>query len=152
VTEQFLATLGVYGGSFAVAFVAGLFPVVSIEVFLVGLSAITHPSISELALCVALAATGHQIAKSICYYAGVGALEHGKVRTLLDKHRARIDRWTKHPNIIMTLGAVFGLPPLYLLAFIAHPILRMRFWVFTGICFGGRIGRFAVLALVPKLF
>jgi hypothetical protein len=65
VTHTLLANLGMYGGAFAIALIAGLFPLVSIEFFLVGLSALLHPSIAELLLCAALGAAGHQIAKTI---------------------------------------------------------------------------------------
>ena len=37
-TETLLATFGLYGGAFVISFVAGLFPLVSIELFLIGVS------------------------------------------------------------------------------------------------------------------
>jgi membrane protein YqaA with SNARE-associated domain len=150
-TERVLETLGVYGGSFVVAFIAGLFPLFSIELFLIGLSAVTVPSFEVMARCCLVAAVGHQIAKTICYYAGVGALEHGRLKAKLDKHRHRIDRWNKAPYLIMVLGATIGIPPLYILGFIARPLMGMRFWRYTGIVFVGRVGRFMVLAAIPLL-
>jgi membrane protein YqaA with SNARE-associated domain len=134
-----------------VAFIAGMFPLFSIEVFLVTVSAVAHLSIKTLVACCLIAAVGHQIAKTICYYTGVGALEHGKLKTKLDKYRDRIDRWNKAPHLIMVLGATLGIPPLWLLAFIARPLMRMRFVPFTAIVFVGRIGRFVVLAAIPQL-
>ena len=151
-TEDLLSTLGVYGGSFVIAFVAGMFPLVSIEVFLVGLSALAGPSFQVLVACCLLAAVGHQIAKTICYYAGVGALERGRLKQRIENNRARIDRWNKAPYLILAIGATIGLPPMYILGFIARPIMRLRFVPFSLIVFFGRIGRFIVLAAIPLVF
>ncbi|MDB4953971.1 MAG: hypothetical protein JWO36_1540 [Myxococcales bacterium] len=152
-THSFIAALGLYGGTFVIAFVAGMFPIISIEVFLVGLAVYDVAPIT-LAVLIPIAAVGHQIAKTICYYAGAGALElpRGRVKVQIEKARERIDRWNKQPNIIMALGASFGLPPMYLLAFIARPLMRMSFVRFTMICFIGRILRYATLAAIPLVF
>jgi membrane protein YqaA with SNARE-associated domain len=152
-TDSLLTALGLYGGTLVIAFLAGMFPLVSIEVFLVGLSVYDVPP-TTLAILIPIAAVGHQIAKTICYYAGVGALElpRGKVKDTIEKARARIDRWNKRPNLIMALGATVGFPPLYLLAFVAGPLMRMGIVRFTIICFIGRILRYATLAAIPLLF
>ena len=146
---EILEALGIYGGSALVAFIAGMFPPFSIEVFLLVVVAAVNPTAGELTLACACAAVGHQIAKTICYYAGVGMLESGKLKAKLDKVRHKIDKWNKAPKTIMTLGAVVGIPPMYLLAFIAEPIMRMRFVPFTLIVFFGRLVRFIFLAGIP---
>lgn len=152
-THDLLTALGLYGGTFVIAFVAGMFPVVSVEVFLVGL-AVYDVSPTTLAILVPIAATGHQVAKTICYYAGVAALDgpSGRVRDRIEKARARIERWNKRPNLVMALGASFGLPPMYLLAFVAGPLMRLGITRFTVICFVGRVLRYATLAAIPLLF
>jgi membrane protein YqaA with SNARE-associated domain len=152
VTEQLLHTLGVYGGSFVVALIAGLFPLISIEVFLVGLSAFTDPTLPVLLLCCALAAIGHQIAKTITFYAGVGALERGKLKAKLDQVRPRIEKWNKAPKLVMFLGGSIGLPPLYVLGFIARPLMGMGIVPFTVIVLITRFGRFVVLGAIPLLW
>ena len=38
--DSLLASLGLYGATFAVAFIAGIFPIVSVELFLVGATAL----------------------------------------------------------------------------------------------------------------
>lgn len=146
-----LASLGIYGGSFVVAFIAGLFPLFSIELFLIILSAKVTPSIGALTLCCLLAAIGHQIAKTITYYAGVGALERGKLKAKLDKVRPRIDRWNKAPHLILALAGAIGIPPLYVVGFIAEPLMRIRIIPFTAIVLVTRFGRFVVLAVIPLL-
>lgn len=151
-TTELLESFGIYGGSIVVAFIAGLFPLFSIELFLIGVAAKFEPSIEGLMLCCLLAAVSHQIAKTMCYYAGVGVLERGRLKVMLDKARPKIEKWNKAPKLVMLLSAAVGIPPLYLLSFIAEPIMRMRFWTFTLIVFGARLGRFFVVAVIPLLF
>ncbi len=151
-TEQLLHSIGVYGASAIVAFIAGLFPIVSIEVFLVGLSAFTDPTAPTLITCCLLAALGHQVAKTITYYAGVGALERGKMKAKLDAVRPKIEKWNKAPRLMMFLGGAFGIPPLYVLGFIARPLMGVGIVPFTVIVLVTRFARFVVLGAIPLLF
>lgn len=151
-TGHLLGSLGIYGASLVIALVAGLFPIASIELFLVGLSALEHPSIGELLICCVLGAVGHQIAKTITYYAGEGALENKKLKPRVDKIRHKIEKWDRYPHAILFLGATVGLPPMYLLGFIAHPLMEIRFLPFTALTFVGRLGRYIVLAVIPLAF
>lgn len=151
-TGDLLASLGIYGASLVISFIAGLFPIASVEVFLVGLSALKHPSIAELALCCLLATLGHQIAKTITYFAGEGALENKKLKPRVDAIRHKIEKWDRYPHAILFLAATVGLPPMYLLGFIAHPLMEIRFLPFTVLTFIGRLGRYVVLAVIPLAF
>ncbi|MBL0214932.1 MAG: hypothetical protein IPQ07_13735 [Myxococcales bacterium] len=150
-TETLLSTFGLYGGAFVISFVAGLFPLISIELFLVGVSTWATPSPGGIAVLIVISAIGHQIAKTVTFYAGIGALENAKLKARVEKVRAKIDRWNKRPKVIMFLAATVGLPPLWLLGFIAHPLMKMRIVPFTVICFVGRIGRYAFMMIVPLL-
>jgi membrane protein YqaA with SNARE-associated domain len=116
------------------------------------ISSVMHPSLQQLIACCLLATVSHQIAKTLTYYAGVGALEHGRLKAKLDPHRARIERWNKAPRLILALGGAFGLPPLLILGFIAKPLMRIGFFEFTAIVFVTRFARFFVLAVIPQLF
>lgn len=148
--EALLETFGIYGGSFAVAFIAGLFPVVSIELFLIALSALAGATFDALTVCCLLAAVGHQLAKTLTYFAGVGALDRGVVKRKLDRVRPRIERWNKAPHLMLALAGAVGIPPLWIIGFIAEPIMRIRFLPFTAIVFVTRLGRFfAIVVLVP---
>jgi membrane protein YqaA with SNARE-associated domain len=149
--QDLLSGLGMYGASLIVAFIAGLFPLFSIEVFLVGLGALVHPTFGEVLLCSVLAAVGHQLAKTITYYAGVGALEHGKLKEKVDKIRPKIEKWNKAPKLILFLAGAFGIPPLWVVGFIARPLMGIGIVPFTLIIFGTRIGRFIALAGIPLL-
>lgn len=151
-THSLLASLGLYGASFVIALIAGLFPIASVELFLVVTSAVAHPTIGDLALCSLLAATGHQIAKTITYFAGEGALEHGKLKPRIDRIRHKLEKWDRYPKGILFLAATVGIPPMYLVGFIAHPLMNIRFWPFTILTFVGRLGRYLVLAVIPLAF
>lgn len=151
-TDELLARFGIYGGSIAVAFIAGMFPLASIELFLISISAALHLSFTQVFVCCLLATVSHQIAKTICYYAGVGALDRGRLGKKIQAARPRIEKWNKAPHLMLTLGAVFGIPPLWLLAFIAEPLMRIRFIPFTLIVFVGRLVRFVFLAGIPLVF
>lgn len=153
VIDSLLATFGLFGGAFVIGFCAGMFPIVSIELFLIGIGAWATPAPADMAIIVVLAAIGHQIAKTICYYAGYGALEkaNDKLRARVDKLRHKIERWNRRPKLIMFVASVIGIPPLYVLAFIARPLMDMRFWPFTIIVFSSRIVRYAVLLAAPQL-
>ena len=151
-THSLLTSLGLYGASFVIALIAGLFPIASVELFLVVTSAAVHPTVADLALCSLLAALGHQIAKTITYYAGEGALEHGKLKPRIDKIRHRIEKWDRYPKAILFLSATVGIPPMYLVGFIAHPLMNIGIVPFTILTFVGRVGRYMFLAVIPLLF
>jgi membrane protein YqaA with SNARE-associated domain len=149
--KHLLESYGMYGGSVIVAFIAALFPLFSIEVFLVLASSIAQPSLNQLVLCCLIAAASHQVGKTVTYYAGVGALESGKLKEKLDRNRERLDRWNKAPHLMLVLAGAFGIPPLWVLGFIAKPLMRIEIAAFTAIVFVTRFGRFFVLAVIPTL-
>lgn len=165
--ESLRATLGLYGATLVIGFVAGMFPLVSIELFLVGCTrwGIAPP---VLAVLIALGALGHQIAKSVTYYMGAGALElpKGKIRGRIEAAKARlagggmppdgsaagwrrglIERWNKRPKLILFVGAAVGIPPLFLLGFIAQPLMRMSHTMFTAVSLPARLLRLTTLVV-----
>jgi membrane protein YqaA with SNARE-associated domain len=152
VVDHLVATLGLYGATLAIAFLAGMFPLLSIELFLVG-AAVWGVAANELAVLIAIALVGHQVAKTVTYYAGAGAFElpRGKLRDRIAAAKQRIDRWNRRPRLIMLAGAALGLPPLYLLGFIARPVMNMQLATFTGITMAGRLARYATLVAVARL-
>ena len=152
--DHLLGTLGLYGATLAVAFLAGVFPLLSIELFLVGATVTLHLPAGTVAALIAIAAIGHQIAKTVTYYAGAGAFElpRGKVRERIEAARHRIERWNRRPRLVLLAAAAVGLPPLYLMGFIAQPLMKMQLGTFTAISLAGRIGRYATLVAVARLF
>jgi len=153
VIDSLRATLGLYGATFVVAFVAGMFPIVSIELFLIAATA-WGVELRVLVVLIGIAVVGHQLAKTITYYAGAGVFElpRGKVRGRIEAAKARIERWNKRPRLIMFVAATTGLPPLYLLGFIARPLMMMTITTFTTISVAGRILRYTTLVAIAALF
>jgi len=153
VVNSLLATLGLYGGTLVIAFVAGMVPIISIELFLVGLT-VWGVEARVLVWLIGVAAVGHQIAKTMTYYAGAGAFElpRGKVRERIEAARARVERWNKRPRVVMFVSATTGLPPLYLLGFVARPMMNMGITTFTALSLIGRTGRYATLVALAGLW
>ena len=151
--DSLRTTLGLYGATFVIAFVAGMFPIVSIELFLGGLTA-WGAQARVLVVLIGIAVVGHQLAKTMTYYAGAGVFElpRGKVRERIEAARARIDRWNRRPRLVMFAAAATGLPPLYLLGFIARPLMKMGITTFTAISVTGRILRYTTVVAIAGLF
>ncbi len=143
-----LATLGLYGGTLVLAFLAGMFPLLSVEAFLFAV-AYSGTGPEELALLAGIATVGHQIAKTVTYYAGAGALAlpGGRMQARIDAARRWLDRWSHRPRWILFASATIGLPPLYVLGLVARPLMGMAFSTFTVISIAGRIARYAVLVV-----
>ena len=150
-SQHLVALFGLYGATVAIAFVAGMFPLVSIEAFLAAYCALEPVTWPQLVVLVLLGALGHQIAKTTCYFAGTTTLEHRRVAAVLERWQPRIERWNRYPKTMFFFAASFGIPPMWLIGFIARPILKMRFWPFTIAGFWLRAARYAVISLVPLL-
>jgi membrane protein YqaA with SNARE-associated domain len=152
VDDHLVATLGLYGATLVIAFLTGMIPLPGLEPFLVG-ATVGGLAVDQLAVLVAIAVVGHQVAKTITYYAGAGAFElpRGKLRERIAAAQQRIERWNRRPRLVMLAGAAVGLPPLYLLGFIARPVMKMHVATFTGISMVGRIARYATLVAAARL-
>jgi len=146
VTDSLIAMLGLYGGTFAVAVIAGLVPLVSVEVFLIGLVRLAVDRAAELPAIVIAATLGQMVAKIGLYFAGRGLIElpRGRYKAKLEAVRARLDRWRTRPYVVYAISSVLGLPPFYLTV-IAAGALRIRFAAFLAIGLAGRLVRFAVV-------
>jgi membrane protein YqaA with SNARE-associated domain len=146
VAHDLLAMLGLYGGTFAVAFIAGLVPLINAELFLVGLVRLAIDDSSQLAPLVVLAATGQMVAKIGLYHAGRGLLElpRGRYRKKILAARAKLEQWRSRPYLIYSLSASLGLPPFYLTV-LAAGAMAIRFKAFLLIGLAGRLLRFAVI-------
>lgn len=152
VVDHLVATLGLYGATLAIAFLAGMFPLLSIELFLVAAAA-WGVAVDTLAVLIAIALVGHQVAKTVTYYAGAGALElpRGRLRDRIAATKQRIGRWNRRPRLVLLAAAALGLPPLYLLGFVARPVLNLQLATFTGITMAGRLARYTTLVAVARL-
>jgi membrane protein YqaA with SNARE-associated domain len=128
-SEELIAKVGIYGASFVVGFVSGLVPFVNSELYLVAVSSmVARPALLPIAL---LSASGQMVAKTIIFYAG------------------RED-WENKADFLMLISASVGLPPFYVVSFVAGALKLhyIRFFI-AGII--GRSIRFAAIVYFPQL-
>ena len=149
VTDDLLAMLGIYGGTFAVSIIAGLVPIVNAEVFLVGLVRLAVERSSQLPVIVIAAAAGQMVAKVGLYHAGQGMLElpRGRYKAKIEQLRGKLERWKTKPYLVYGISSVVGLPPFYLTV-LAAGAMKIRFKAFLGIGMSGRLVRFAFLVAI----
>ena len=153
VTDDLVAMLGLYGGTFVVSIIAGLVPLVNAEVFLVGLVRLAVDRSSQLPAIVIAAAIGQMIAKVGLYHAGRGMLElprglsKNRYQEKLETVRKKLERWKTKPYLVYGVSSVAGLPPFYLTV-LAAGAMKIRFNAFLAIGLGGRLLRFACLVAI----
>jgi membrane protein YqaA with SNARE-associated domain len=151
VIESLRGALGLYGATFAIGFIAGMFPLVSIELFLVGATAYgVDPHL--LPTLIALGVIGHQIAKSVTYYMGAGVFElpRGKLRTQIEAIKVRIERWNRRPKLLLFISSATGIPPLYVMGFVAQPLMKLSHTTFTAVTLPARVLRLTTLVVVTR--
>jgi membrane protein YqaA with SNARE-associated domain len=152
VTQSLLGTLGLYGATVVVCFLAGLIPFINAEVFLVGVSLWAVSSPSQLPAIVALAATGQMLAKIVLYYAGLGVFElpRGRWREQIERARTKLDSWGRRRYLVYGTSSTLGLPPFYVVS-LAAGALRIGLGPFIVIGLLGRAARFSVIVAIPWL-
>lgn len=156
------------GVSLGIAFGSALLPLISIEVFLIGLAA-REPDIPWLALG-AVIAVGQVGGKLIYYYAARGALclpafLRRKPKAPRDERKSlrakRIRAWfsritercRRHPRWMLgTYGvsSLIGLPP-FMATTVMAGVVRMSPAAFVSTGLLGRFIRFSLLAAAPAL-
>ncbi|OXM49224.1 YqaA family protein [Amycolatopsis alba] len=160
--------------SFGVAFGSAILPVVSVEMFLIGLCA-SQPTMPWLLLG-AIVAAGQVGGKTLYYLAAKGTIKlpkplHDRLhrerpptprrerwRARTKKMRARLDalreRCHRHPHWMAgTYGvsSILGLPP-YMATSVLAGLVKMPLASFLATGFLGRWLRFSLLAASPALF
>jgi membrane protein YqaA with SNARE-associated domain len=166
-----LLVLAWLGLTLGVAFGSALLPLVSVEIFLIGL-AMQQPHIPWLLLGAAVA-VGQVAGKLLYYYAARGDLHlpkfmHRRKDKVETERRLRWHRRTKrvrmwiealrekchrHPRwMVGTYGisSVIGLPPFMATSVLAG-MVRMSLAAFLGAGLIGRFIRFSVLAASPAI-
>lgn len=140
------AALGIYAGTFAIAVASCFVPVISIEVFLVGLTLARGPG--DAVALVLLAAVGQVVGKLPIYYAtrGLTSLE-GRHRRWIERMRGWLARTRCSPEIALAASALLGIPPFSIASTAAgvFAIPAARFSLIVAVC---RALRFAVLIAI----
>jgi len=148
--DQLVASVGIYAATFLVAVIGSLLPIVSIDVFLIGITLAIGPS--EAVPIILLAAIGQAIGKLPIYFAarGVTALP-GRHRARVERIRRWVTRWRRSPHVVLASSAVLGLPPFSLIA-TAAGVLAIRLRTFCIVVAAGRAIRFAFVIGATSLF
>ena len=150
--HSIVAALGIYAGTFVVGAISSVVPLVSIDVFLVGITfAAGLSGAVPIALVVILAAAGQLAGKLPIYVAtrGVVALP-GPHRARIARLRARLARWQRAPHLVLATSAVVGLPPFSLVA-TAAGALAIGVRPFCLVVFAGRGLRFTLVIAATAL-
>jgi membrane protein YqaA with SNARE-associated domain len=139
---ELIATLGLPLATFAIALVGAVFPIISIEVFLIGVAVIAGPG--EAVLLVPLAALGQLLGKLPIYGAARG-LARSSPR--IERLRTWFARY--HPTTVLAASALFGLPP-FSLAATAAGVLGIQLRTFCVVVGCGRALRFAAIFVIAR--
>ncbi|CAA9342880.1 MAG: hypothetical protein AVDCRST_MAG34-1043 [uncultured Nocardioidaceae bacterium] len=147
-----MLSAGVVGdalGILGVAIASALVPVINIEVYLIGLAAVSGGG--HTWFLAAVGGMGQMLGKLVWYHLGGNALRWGWVRRKMEKPKAaaKLELWRRRTNdrplvgaLLLFVSAVSGFPPFAIVAVLAGQ-LRMNVWMFLGVGFVGRTLRFA---------
>ena len=136
-------------GLLGVSIASALVPLINIEVYLIGLAAVT--SQDHIWLLAAVGGIGQMLGKLVWYYLGANALRWGWVRRKVEtpKAQAKLELWRGRTQDRPLVGAALlfvsgfsGFPPFAIVAVLAGQ-LRMNLAIFLGVGFVSRTLRFA---------
>lgn len=145
-----MSLLAVWLTTFGVALLSAVIPVVNIEIYLLGASALAP---REMVIPLIVAGTlGQVIGKIALYYAGNGALKMpGKrLQAALQKMNTQMQERPHMGSALVFASATLGLPPYYLVT-LAAGAARMNLPMFLVVSFIGRLIRFTIVVAVPQL-
>jgi membrane protein YqaA with SNARE-associated domain len=132
-----------------VAFASALIPLINLEVYLVGLSAVSAPG--RVWLFATVAGVGQMLGKLCWYYLGANSLRWGWIRRKVEtpKAQAKLELWRRRTHdrplvgaSLLFVSAATGFPPFAILAVLAGQ-LKMSLPIFLGVGVLGRTLRFA---------
>jgi membrane protein YqaA with SNARE-associated domain len=144
--DELVVVVGIYAGTFAVGAISSVIPIVSIEVFLVGIT-LAHGAGDAIPLVV-LATLGQVLGKLPIYAAarGVTAMP-GRQQRWVERMRAWVARTGNRPALVLGTSAVLGLPP-FSIASTAAGALAIPPRTFCTVIAAGRALRFAALVIL----
>ena len=156
-TQQLFDWFGLYLGAFLFSFVSGVVPLISIELFLLAVGALTRNPWHLLGVAL-LTALGQLLSKLLLYASGRGMLPnqlHGRLlRTRgmvrLGHLRDRLASYKGSTGWLLFVSAVVGLPPSYLYSIVCG-MMNMSLMLFTGLSALGFVIRFVGLVYLPYL-
>jgi membrane protein YqaA with SNARE-associated domain len=151
--------MGLLSATFGVSVASALFPLISVEIFAVGL-VLNGPALPWWLLAVVIA-VGQMGGKLLHYYAARGAVQlpgflrrkerlarKGRWSAWFDRFRANCHQRPVWTGTVLLISAMASLPPFLATAVVAGwARVPLRTFLVTG--FVGRFLRFGVLTLAP---
>jgi len=144
-----MSLAGIVLATLLVSAFGGLVPFVNVELWLVGVSA-TCPT-AALWPVVLAASLGQVAAKALLYLGGDAAVPC--LRRRLPRAWAGLSAFEARRSLGTTMvfgSALLGLPPLYVVSVVAG-VARFPFARFLALTLAGRILRFAVVFVLPRV-
>ncbi len=148
--EEIVTKVGIYGASLVISFVSGLLPLINTELYLVAVSAmVAQHSLLPIAL---LSALGQIAAKTILFYAGRGIFQinMGKFDKKIVAVQTKFKEWENKVDALILVSATVGMPPFYLVSFVAGA-LKLNYLRFAIAGLLGRSIRFTVIVYFPQI-
>lgn len=136
--------------SFGLAMVSAVLPWVNAELMLLAVAAPMRSNTDVLALVLAVTA-GQVCGKAALYWIARRAAwrsPEGRVSRAVGRWREACERRQRSTQTMMTLSAIFGLPPFYVTT-VAAGALRVDFARFLIAAIVGRLVHFSAVALAP---
>jgi membrane protein YqaA with SNARE-associated domain len=136
-------------GLLGVSLASALFPLINIEVYLIGLAAVS--SADRVWFLAAVGGVGQMVGKLVWYYIGANSLRWAWVRKRVEtpKAKAKLELWQTRTHDRPLIGALLlfasgfsGFPPFAIVSVLAGQ-LRMNLTIFLVVGFVSRTLRFA---------
>ena len=140
-----------YAACFGLSVVSALVPWVNGEALLLSFALCARTRFA-LAGLVVLASLGQMVGKCILYWGGRSSLrlENGRVAELTASWKKRLAASPSQASAVVFVSSALGIPPFYVITLLAGA-LHIRFGRFVGIGLCGRVVRFGLLVLIPRL-
>lgn len=145
-----MSLLAVWLTTFGVAVLSAVIPLVNIEIYLLGASALAP---RHMVIPLVIAGTlGQVIGKIALYYAGSGALKiPGKrLQASLQKMNTQMQERPHMGSALVFVSSTLGIPPYYVVT-LAAGAAKMNLPMFLAVSLVGRLIRFAIVVAVPQL-
>ncbi len=151
---ELISQFGLYAATFIICAVAGVFPVLNTEVYLLSISTLFPKSIGQLFAIVLLATLGQMVGKSLMFFASQGAIafsiKQQKYANQIDKVIQKMEKMGNHCNWFIFLSGSVSFPPFFVVT-VCSALLKIRFFNFFLFGAAGRFIRFIFCVGFPQL-
>lgn len=141
--------LGLPVATLAIAVIGAVLPIISIELFLIGVAVVAGSG--DAVVLVPLAALGQVVGKLPIYGASRGLANLTTRSPARARRIERVRRWFArwHPTVLLAASAALGLPP-FSIAATAAGVLGIRLRTFCVVVGLGRAVRFAAIFVLAR--